>query len=91
MSIRRSLGYSLAGLVCAMVLAAGSADAAMPTAPLASGFGSDIQLVAAGCGPGFHRNLWGYCRHNAVPRRHCPVGLHAVSFPNGSGYRCVAN
>jgi hypothetical protein len=45
--------------------------------------------AAGGCGSGMHRSLVGVCRHDAVARRHCQPGFHAVSFPNGDGYRCV--
>ena len=44
--------------------------------------------AAGGCGAGFHRSAAGVCRHDAAPRRHCPAGFPAVSYPNGNGYRC---
>jgi hypothetical protein len=50
--------------------------------------GATATDAADGCAAGFHRNLSGYCSHNAVPRQHCRPGFHAVRYPNGSGYRC---
>jgi hypothetical protein len=61
----------------------------------AAGAGAGVMLLSAtvadaagGCGAGFHRNLAGVCRHDAVPGRHCQPGFRAISYPNGNGYRC---
>jgi hypothetical protein len=36
---------------------------ALPAAPVQTGFdGSDVTLVADGCGPGYFRNDFGHCR-----------------------------
>lgn len=74
-----------------MIFGVTSVDAAMLPTPVAGYAAPDLQLTAGGCGAGFHHNLWGHCRPNAVSRRHCQPGFHAISFPNGSGYRCVPN
>jgi hypothetical protein len=35
----------------------------LPAAPVQTGFdGSDVTLVAGGCGPGYYRNDFGHCR-----------------------------
>jgi hypothetical protein len=93
MTLRKLMSSSVTAVAgAAMVfLAVTSVEAAMLPPPADVFVNSSLQLVAGDCGVGFHRNLWGHCRPNAVPRRHCQPGFHAISFPNGSGYRCVHN
>jgi hypothetical protein len=48
----------------AVLLSLGAVSAqALPAAPVQTGFdGSDVTLVADGCGPGYFRNDFGRCR-----------------------------
>ena len=48
----------------AVLLSLGAVSAqALPAAPVQTGFdGSDVTLIAGGCGPGYYRNDWGHCR-----------------------------
>ena len=48
----------------AVLLSLGAMSAqALPAAPVQTGFdGSDVTLVAGGCGPGYYRNDFGHCR-----------------------------
>ena len=63
-------------------LAAVSASAAMPLAPLGQAVSGDTIRVAGGCGPGWHRGPYGGCRRNGVVvvpgpgYRVCPRGYH---------------
>jgi hypothetical protein len=43
---------------------AGQSSQAAPAAPAGVSAGSDIVLVAGGCGRGWHRNHWGRCVRN---------------------------
>ncbi len=48
-----------------------TAASAAPLSPVLLGpdaVGAPIELVAGGCGPGFHPNPWGECRPNWGPR-----------------------
>ena len=65
--------------------------AAMIPFPAAVDTRSDVQLASGGCGAGHHRTLSGRCAPDVVDRRHCQPGMHAISFPSRSGYRCVPN
>jgi hypothetical protein len=65
---------------------------ALPAAPLDLKGGSDLVLVADGCGPGYHRNPWGHCKPNLYPTpygfypapyRVCPWGWHYSPFRGG--------
>ena len=93
MLTNKVLGCSFAALAGAgaMLLAVTAADAAMLPPPAAAYPTSNVLLTAGGCGAGFHRNLAGVCRRDAVARRHCQPGFHAISFPTGNGFRCVPN
>ncbi len=97
MTLRKLIPGSVIAVAAAgmILLAVTSVEAAMLLAPPAGLSTSEAQLAAEDCGAGFHRNTAGICIHNAIhtamPRRHCQPGLHAISFPNGAGYRCVPN
>jgi hypothetical protein len=60
---------------------AGAADA-MPLASVNSTADADIVRVAGGCGPGWHRGLYGGCLRNyADPAAHaCPRGYHVGPY-----------
>jgi len=97
MTLRKLMSGSMTAVAGAamMLLAVTSVEAAMLPSPAAGLSTSEVQLAAEACGAGFHRNTAGICIHNAIqtamPGRHCQPGLHAISFPNGAGYRCVPN
>jgi len=64
----------------ALGLATLSAAQAMPVAPIDRQADREIIQVAQGCGPGFHRGPYGYCR----PLYSCPPGWR----PGPYGRRC---
>ncbi|MBB3424519.1 hypothetical protein FHT85_001493 [Rhizobium sp. BK312] len=79
------LAASASAFALAMSLATITTSQAMPIAPLnqtqaASG---EVIRVADGCGRGFHRGPYGYCR----PLYSCPRGWH----PGPYGRRCFRN
>ena len=52
-------------MAIAVLASAGSPVKAAPTAmPAGIAITSDVVEVSGGCGPGGHRNPWGYCRPN---------------------------
>ena len=53
---------SVASIVALMTLLAGSANAMPTPAPYRSD--SSITLAAGGCGPAYHRNVYGACAPN---------------------------
>lgn len=69
----------MAGIILGAVLGLG---------PIERGeIGSATALAAQGCGPGFHRNVYGYCRPNAyaAPGYYRPYG--AYGYRGGYAYR----
>ena len=78
---RVASSVTLAVAVVGLVLPNGaqSAPAAWLTRPFPK---SDVLLVAGGCGPGFHRDAYGYCVPNG---RVCPPGYRLGPY----GRRCV--
>jgi hypothetical protein len=61
---------SIVAAAGAFMALASSAQAVSP-APVNSG--SDVILVAQGCGPGFHRGPLGHCRPNGRPVVVCRI------------------
>ena len=74
--------FASAFAIC-LSLAAVSASAAMPLAPLDQAVSTDTIRVAGGCGPGWHRGPYGGCR----PMYNCPPGWHSGPF----GRHCFRN
>lgn len=62
--------FIIPGVLLAMAASASAAQA-LPLAPLASPE-SDVIVVRNGCGVGWHRGPYGYCRPNAAPYRYGP-------------------
>jgi hypothetical protein len=76
-----------AALFAATVAGFGTANAAMPMAPLSAADTAGVIQVAQGCGPGYARGPRGFCRpmYRAGPViRSCPPGW----FRNPYG-RCI--
>ena len=49
----------------------------LPTPPTPA----PIELASGGCGPGGHRDAYGYCRPNARPiYRRCPYRYHPTPY-----------
>ena len=74
------------GFCAAILILAAHAAQAGPEPDMAS---TKIQLAAAQCGFGYHRDVSGYCVDSMDYKRICPPGFFAVTFPNGNGFRCV--
>ncbi len=55
----------------AVVALAGTSVNAAPIAPSGASAGSNVTLVAEGCGRGWHRGPYGGCRRNLSPRWPC--------------------
>jgi hypothetical protein len=68
------------------------ADARAAATPATDGVAARAsQLRSGGCEVGLRHTLSGECVRDVAVNRHCQPGMHAVSFPKGSGYRCVRN
>jgi hypothetical protein len=84
----KTSALAFAGVVLGSALCASAW--AFPAAPVDSRAASDVIPVAEGCGPGYHRNVFGHCRPNEFGRefhRGCGFGWHYSVYRE----RCVPN
>jgi hypothetical protein len=87
---RGSIARSCALAISSMLALTIDAEAAMAPSAIDASTPA-LHLASGGCGVGLRRTASGHCVHEALDRRHCQPGMHAVSFPNGKGYRCVVS
>ncbi|WP_140480003.1 GCG_CRPN prefix-to-repeats domain-containing protein [Bradyrhizobium symbiodeficiens] len=75
----RKLHISIASTLAALLTA--SAAAAFTAPAVTTEARSEVISVANGCGPGWHRGPYGYCRRNLAPYVHGPYAVYRPYYP----------